>query len=91
METFPARRLLDPVRFVRLVNFLRRERFDVLHTHLAYANLLGVLAGQFAGVPVVSTLHNVQVEQRRTHPLRDQLETWALCYGARRVFAVGYV
>lgn len=36
-----------------LVNFLRRERFDVLHVHTPVASLLGRLAARIAGVPLV--------------------------------------
>ncbi len=41
--------------FLRLVSYLRRERFDVLHCHLAFADSIGRLAGRAAGVPVILT------------------------------------
>jgi len=44
-----------PVSFFRLVRFLRRGRFDVLHAHLALADSIGRIAGRLAGVPVLMT------------------------------------
>ena len=38
---------------LRLAAFLRRGRFDVVHTHDLWSNLMGVLAARLAGVPVV--------------------------------------
>lgn len=80
---FRGRNLVDPVRFARLVAFLRRERFDVLHTHLTYAIILGSLAGRLTGTPVVATLHNTQPDRWL------RLESFALRYGAGHVIADG--
>jgi L-malate glycosyltransferase len=38
---------------LRLTWFLRREKFDIVHTHDLWSNLLGVPAARLAGVPVV--------------------------------------
>ncbi len=47
-----------PVVFPKLVGYLRDGRFDVVHAHLAWADLIGRLAAWFAGVPVrVTTEH----------------------------------
>jgi L-malate glycosyltransferase len=37
----------------RLAAFLRRGRFDVVHTHDLWSNLMGVPAGRLAGVPAI--------------------------------------
>jgi glycosyltransferase involved in cell wall biosynthesis len=48
--------------FVRLVVFLRRERFDIVHTYLPYAGILGRCAARLARVPhILSTQCNVRV------------------------------
>lgn len=39
--------------FRRLAGFLRRERVDVLHSHLFGSNVWGTLVGRLAGTPVV--------------------------------------
>jgi L-malate glycosyltransferase len=47
------------VRLVReLASLLVRERIDVVQSHLYHANLYGRLAGRWAGVPVLATVHN---------------------------------
>jgi glycosyltransferase involved in cell wall biosynthesis len=55
---FSAGRLLDLRRFRRLVRFLKAGEFDVLQTHLTYANILGAAAARLAGIPSVATLHS---------------------------------
>jgi L-malate glycosyltransferase len=37
----------------RLAAYLRREKFDVVHTHDLWSNLMGVLAGRVARVPAI--------------------------------------
>ncbi|MGB0387047.1 MAG: glycosyltransferase [Ardenticatenaceae bacterium] len=86
----PARRLLDWRAIRNLAQVLRRERFDVLQTHLAYANIMGAMAGRMAGIPVVSTLHSAALHPRY-HPMVHRLEAWALRYGCQRVVAVGHM
>jgi glycosyltransferase involved in cell wall biosynthesis len=88
--TFPCRRLIEPKQIWQLARFLRRERFDILHTHLTQANILGGLIGRLLGIPVVSSLHNTHARKRRFHAMRQQIEAWVLRYSVQRVIAVGY-
>jgi glycosyltransferase involved in cell wall biosynthesis len=58
----PMTRRFTPLADLRalwaLVRLMRRERFDVVHTHTPKAGLLGQLAARLSGVPVVvNTLH----------------------------------
>jgi glycosyltransferase involved in cell wall biosynthesis len=58
----PMTRRMTPIADLRclwqLVRIMRRERFDVVHTHTPKAGLLGQLAARLAGVPTVAnTLH----------------------------------
>lgn len=39
----------------RMVAYLRRGKFDVVHAHDLWSNMMGVVAGKLAGVPVVIT------------------------------------
>ena len=56
----PIRPLTDARALVGLVRLLRRERFDVVHTHSTKAGILGRVAARIAGVPVVvHTLHSL--------------------------------
>jgi glycosyltransferase involved in cell wall biosynthesis len=87
---FSARKLFDPTRFWRLINFLHQEQFDVIHTHLPYANIVGILAGRVVGVPVIASLRNSTDDKGRYYFIRHNLETWLLRYLAHRIMAVGY-
>jgi len=87
---FTGQGLLSPGRILRIARFLRQGQFDILHTHLTYANIIGVLAGRLAGLPVIGTLHSVSQEARHYHAGRQRLEAWGLRLGARRVIAVGH-
>jgi glycosyltransferase involved in cell wall biosynthesis len=82
--------LLNVRRFAKLVSFLRRERFDLIHTHLSYANTLGSLAGFLLGCPVVASLHNTESDSRKRSIRVARLETTVLRFLARRIIAVGY-
>lgn len=45
--------LSDIVAFVRIFLFLRKNGFDIVHTHSSKAGFLGRIAARLAGVPVV--------------------------------------
>lgn len=85
LHVFAGAKLIDPRRIWRLVQFARKQRFDVIHAHLGTANMLASLVGRLTGIPVVATMHNTR-KDRYDHPF---LETMALRYGASRVIAVG--
>jgi glycosyltransferase involved in cell wall biosynthesis len=87
---FSSRSLLDLARLIRLTRFLRAEKFDLIHTHLSYANILGCLAGNSARTPVIASLHNTAVDARHRSGLIVLLEEVILRYLARRIIAVGY-
>ena len=53
----PIRPLDDFRAFITIWQLLRRERFDVVHTHTAKAGILGRIAAWLAGGPVVHTYH----------------------------------
>lgn len=38
---------------LRLSRFLRREKFDIVHTHDLWSNLLGIPAARLAGIPAI--------------------------------------
>ena len=64
IETIPFRRLLSPVAdiktFLALLALNQSQKFDIVHTHMSKAALIGSMAAVRAGVPVVvNTAHNL--------------------------------
>ncbi len=57
---------LDVVALARLANLLRREKFDLLHTHLFHADLAGRIAARMVGV--ANLVHTVHVAEARFRP-----------------------
>jgi glycosyltransferase involved in cell wall biosynthesis len=50
----------DPLVLPKLVALMRKEKPDVVHTHLSKSDLFGLMAAAIAGVPVrISSIHNV--------------------------------
>jgi len=65
VEELVLRRALSPVALARLTRIVRRERPQILHTHLVHADFHALPAGRLARVPVlVSTKHGF-------NPFRD--------------------
>jgi len=65
---------LDLRVLLRLVRLMRRERVDVVHTHLWTSSFWGRMAGALARVPVVViTEHNLDTWRRAPHLLADRL------------------
>jgi glycosyltransferase involved in cell wall biosynthesis len=58
----------DLVRFGTLVDVLRRERINIVHTHLFHADLAGRPAARLAAVPRL--VHTVHVADPRLRPWR---------------------
>jgi glycosyltransferase involved in cell wall biosynthesis len=56
-----------------LARLMRRERIDLLHTHLYHANLYGRLAALLAGVPAVASVHNVYTRTKLHRRLLNRL------------------
>ena len=52
-------RLYSPSLLRRLIDYVRREKINVIHTHLLSADILGRVVGRLCRVPVVSTLHSI--------------------------------
>jgi glycosyltransferase involved in cell wall biosynthesis len=65
---------LDPGVLFKLVRLMRREKVDVVHTHLWTSSFWGRLAASIARVPVVVvTEHNLDLWRRAPHFLSDRL------------------
>ena len=83
------RKIYDPRTIPALVALLKKERVDLVHTHLSHANILGSVAANIVGLPVVTTLHNTNTVQRKSLGLRKKIEQYCLRNLTSRVIAVG--
>lgn len=88
VHSFPGRRLVDPRRFARFVRAVRAGDFDVIHTNLPAANILGLLCGRLLGIPVVVVLHNSETGAD-DHWYHGRLERLLIGRYASQVIAVG--
>lgn len=67
-----------------LADFLKKERFDVIHTHSSKAGIVGRIAGRMAGVPlVVHTIHGLAFGPYDSF-LKNQLYIRAERFAAKR-------
>jgi len=45
--------LYDPIVLIKLIKMIRKNRYDIVHTHTTKAGILGRIAARIAGVPVI--------------------------------------
>lgn len=86
---FPFPKFLSFRSFWGLFDFIRREKFDLIHTHLTYSNILGTIIGRMTGTPVIASLRTAGYDPRYHRPLRQLVETVVVKYGAQRIMANG--
>ena len=87
---FPFPKFLSFKSFWGLFQFIRREKFDLIHTHLTYANIFGALIGRLTGTPVIASLRTAGNDPRYHRPIRQFIETMVVKYGAQRIMANGH-
>lgn len=71
-----ARNLRDLSAFRRLLALIREQRVQVVHAHLTYAVIWGVLACRLAKVPIVATLHVAPTSASGFQ--RDSIREWLM-------------
>jgi glycosyltransferase involved in cell wall biosynthesis len=81
--------LFNVWRFRKLIDVLKREKVELVQTHLVYANILGSLAAYKAGIPAIATLHSVSVRGGLKSKILKVIENFVLRKYATRILAVG--
>ena len=81
----------NPLLVMRLANWIRESKPDVIHTWMYHANLIGTLAAQLAGnVPVIWAIHHnafdPRVDKRRTMLVNRACALLSRKFAARIVF-----
>lgn len=92
VESLGLRSPYDIVRAVASLCWLvRRRRIDLLHTHLYFPNLYGQIAARLTGVPVVSSIHNLEYEPEilLDNPRLTPIKQRALRLGSRLAVRLG--
>jgi glycosyltransferase involved in cell wall biosynthesis/ribosomal protein S18 acetylase RimI-like enzyme len=88
------RPLWDIRGLVRLVKYLRRERYDIVHTHTSKGGFIGRLAAHLAGVPlIVHTMHGLAFHEGSPASVRmiySALERMASSWCDRIVAVSGF-
>lgn len=86
-----SNKLYDPLPIFRLIRIFRKERFDVVQTHLSHGVILGAFVGWLTRTPVVATLHNPAPRRIGHYRIREFAWHFALKHWCRGVIAVSRV
>ena len=73
-----VRPMRDLIALYKVYRFIRRGRFDVVHTHISKAGILGRVAAWLARTPVVVHTYHGPVEEL-SRPLLLAVERWVAC------------
>ena len=75
-----------PAAIRRLAQLLRRERIDVVHTHLFEPTIIGLLSACVAGTPGrVMTRHHADLHFFMRKPLHTKLDRWSALLAHRAI------
>lgn len=90
----PIQPLADLNALIRLVGLMRKERFEIVHAHMAKAGFLASLAAKIAGVPtMVSTIHGptrVTLNASWKQSLFEFCDKWSLSRLHQRAISVSH-
>jgi glycosyltransferase involved in cell wall biosynthesis len=86
-----SRGLWDPRTLISLIAIIRRERIDLVQTHLAGGDFQGGLAARLTGRPAVAVLHSVARDRGSYGRVRGILANLATRRFADRIIAVSEV
>jgi glycosyltransferase involved in cell wall biosynthesis len=76
VDLIPVSRIRDFVKLIPLVRYLRRHRFDLVHTQLEAVTVHGGIAAKLVGLPAVHTLHTFAYPNATAREVRRSEITW---------------
>ncbi len=59
VDCIPLKSRLDPLGIWRMRQYLRRHRIDLVHAHMYRSAVPSTIAAHWAGVPIITQVHNV--------------------------------
>ena len=57
--SFRVRFKIDPMAIIQMVRHFKREKIDIVHTHLSTSSVNGCIAARLAKIPCVATVHGM--------------------------------
>ncbi len=91
VHVFDFPKMVSPISFFRLVRYIQKSKFDLIHAHLSNANIIGTLAGRLTGTPVIASLRSSGLDQRYQRRGRVMVENFVVSHGSNRIMANGWV
>ncbi len=73
VKYFHIEKLWHIYKLANVVSFLRQGRFDILHSYLFHANIIGRICGKLAGIPIVVSSIRVCEREKLYHLWMDRI------------------
>ncbi len=63
-------------KLANVISFLRQGHFNILHSYLFHANIVGRICGKLSGIPIILSSIRVCEQERRYHLWMDRITNW---------------
>jgi len=63
-------------KLLKIASFLKKGRFDILHSYLFHANIIGRICGRIAGIPIIISSIRVCEKKKLYHLWMDKITNW---------------
>lgn len=73
---FHIEKLWHIYKLLKVVTFLRQDCFDILHSYLFHANIIGRVCGKIAGIPIIISSIRVCEKKKLYHLWMDRITNW---------------
>lgn len=81
IKVYPLQKmsLFSPSLYLKLIDIIQKENIDIIHTHELKCDFIGFWTARFAGIPIVTTIHNM-ITHSRLSPLKKRIYCWISQY-----------